>query len=77
MEAVPFDTVKDQFKYNTVLADALSDQVTEPRTEGVSTVLEQYFDDVMTMAQSAGKGSSVETAFKKVIGDINMDLAPG
>ena len=37
--AVDFETVKNQFKYNTVLAGALADQIVVPTTEGVATVL--------------------------------------
>ncbi|HTM65468.1 MAG TPA: RHS repeat-associated core domain-containing protein [Flavipsychrobacter sp.] len=71
---VPLDSVKVQFKYNTVLADALSAQTIAGGANSLSLVLSEHFSDVVNLAATSNKSASLVSAIKGTISAIDMDV---
>jgi len=75
-QAVPLDTIKAQFKNNTVLASALSAGNTAAGPMELSVVLSAYYPDVLSLAANNGKTTTLLNGIKGTIGTINMDVLP-
>ncbi|HTN46376.1 MAG TPA: RHS repeat-associated core domain-containing protein [Flavipsychrobacter sp.] len=73
-ETLPLDTVRNQFKYNTVLTAVVAAQDIQAGYNTLTSVISNNFPDVITLAQNVSKTASLLSALKLTVGSTGMDV---